>query len=774
MTTQTTHSKEQAYQLCSEVVKNKLASRVLVDKYLMCKTIDDKHAEYVETTPQQMWRRLAITNASAEKPEKREYFASAFYDILNNFQFVPGGRVMYGLGNIFVNVTLKNCYIFQIQDDSMKGVFDTGYWMAETYKGGGGCGLDISPLRPKNSPVNNAARVSGGAVGFMDFFSHITGMIGQKGRIGALLLGIDINHPDVEDFIQIKGGDDLNLVRYANISVKATDVYMQALIDGRDFELVWGGKVYKTIKARDLWNLIQDRAWKRAEPGVLFFDAVLRGCPSSQYPLLRPVCTNPCGEVPAGHGDSCNLGSLNMGKYVRKSWTKEAYFDEQLFAKHTRLATRFLDNIITLEKTPLDFQQAANDQGRRLGLGVMGLADVFLRMGIKYDSDQAIELSDKLMSSLRNTAYDESCNLAIEKGPFPAFELEKHLNSEFIKRLPEPIINKIKKDGIRNVANLSIAPTGTLAVIAEASAGIEPIFKIADYIRKTNLGTAKEVQEHVVSHDAVREYCELTGCKPDNLPDYFVGAHEVDNYKRLELQSTIQKYIDQAISNTFNLSKGTTPEEIGNLYIQAWRLGLKGITVYRDGSREGVLVDVKENKDTKSKIIIHSAPARPDSLDAKVHIIKPNGTTYTIFVGLMGERVFEVFALDQKLAGVADGMTGKIVRERTPTGNFYHFECGVMTVTKLNSNEDNEASLITRLVSTSLRHGVPLEFIIDQISKSKALINSFAKAIVKALSIYVIKEEMKGKFRCKNCGSDNIKIEGTCRTCHNCGESKCS
>ena len=764
--------KKTAYQTCLGVVKNELTASVLVDKYLLCKTIDEKNANYVETTPQEMWRRLAVANAQAEKPENRERFAEQVYAAQEDFKFTGAGRILYGLGNPFVHVTLKNCYIFKVQEDSMKGIFDIGYWMAETYKGGGGCGVNISTLRPKNSPVNNAARIAGGAVGFMDFFSHITGMIGQMGRIGALLLALDVDHPDVEDFIKIKGGDDLNKVRYANISVMITDEFMNALVDDRDFNLRWNGRVYRTIRAKDLWNLIQQFAWKRAEPGILFIDSMIRGCPSGMYDQFKPVATNPCGEVAAGHGDSCDLGSINLGKYVRNSWFNP-YFDYEAFKSDVRTAIRFLDNINTLEKTPLLFQQKINDEGRRVGLGVMGLADVFMRMSMRYDSDAALELAENIFKVMRDTAYDESCNLAEEKGPFPAFDVEKHMKSPFIQRLPDYLKERIKKKGIRNIAVLSIAPTGSIAVVAQASSGIEPAFKI-HYIRKTNLGTAKEVKEHEVWHATAKEYSEKFNCPSDKLPDFFVGAHQVDNDRRLRLQAVIQKYVDQSISNTFNLPHDATPEQIGKLYISAWRLGLKGITVYRDGSREGVLVDIPSVKEEKQHIVVHSAPSRPKVLDAKVHIIKPNGKTFTVFVGFMDGRIYEVFALDHKLAGVADGQTGQIVKEKGENDlNFYHFESGAMRIQKLNSYEDNEASLFTRLVSTSLRHGVPLEFIVDQISKSRALITSFPKAIAKTLAIYIKQEELRGKFRCKKCGSDDIQMGATCKTCRNCGESLC-
>ena len=1152
-------TQEQAFRECLSVVGEELPTKILTDKYFLC----DENKMYVETTPKQMWKRLAKSNAVAEKPEKRDYYSDLFYELLTDWKFMPAGRVMYGLGNPFVKVSLKNCYQFKIQEDSMKGIFDMGYWSAETYKTGGGCGIGISALRPKGSIVHNAARFSSGAVNFMDFYSTITGMIGQMGRIGALLLSIDVSHPDIEDFIKIKGGDDLNKVRYANISIQITDKFMQAVCDNQNFPLEWGGKVYREIPARQLWDLIIKNAWGRAEPGLLFWDAVLRECPTTAYELFRPVATNPCfsgdsrlltadgnktmrqlweeggrqsfevdigarigtiekygklsvvnrhgvvpatkvyktgdcekifkvtfdngsfikatpnhhfittegikflsslevgdmvnlntqqqfgnvhekeyarlagwvigdgslvyedevsralvrfwdgdiehvlpqlrqdmnivykkysknhdnqdfhgndhpikgfdnkiwefksqvlgrqmaldgnlpgdkhkvpsriwqsdretvaaflcglfsadggvqvneskacisirlsqsaldllyecqillnqfgiistvypfrrkadkqlmndgkggmklydkkaqhelvisglqncklfmkdirfiqdwknniaeswfighpgsnnsdikplasvksidyvgveetfcltepsdhevvvngivigqcGESPGGHGDSCNLGSYNLGKFVIDPWSKACHFDYKTFTSAVRTGVRFMDNIITLEKSPLPFQQKMNDEGRRVGLGVMGLADVFLKFGIRYDSEEARQLTEQIMQVMRDTAYDESCNLSAEKGKAPAFDVDKHFQSPFIQRLPKEIKEKIKKNGQRNLELLSIAPTGSLSSVAGCSAGCEPVFMM-HHIRKTNLGTAKEVKAYEVWHSLAKEYAQRFNVKPDKLPDFFVNAHQIDNMKRIKLQATMQKYVCQAISNTFNLPKDATVEQISELYMAAWRSGLKGITVYREGSREGVLTSVSQPK-PEEEIIVRKAPKRPESIDAVAHIIKPNGKTFIVFVGLLKGRVFEVFVLDHKIAGVSDGMTGRIFRENLPNNErYYHFESGAMLIRKLNSYEDNEASLITRLVSSALRHGTPLEFLIDQMTKSKTVVTSMAKAIARALAIYVNKDEAAGKLKCDKCGSHNIQIGLACKTCADCGFSSCS
>lgn len=778
-------TKEEAKQACLSVVKNDLISQIMVDKYFLC---DGEN--YLETTPPQVWDRLATAIVEPELPENRAFWRKRFYNLLTDFKFVPGGRIMYGLGNRFSLATLKNCYVTGIQEDSMRGIFDCGWQMAETYKTGGGNGSDISPLRPRGSPVHNAARFSSGSTTFMQFFSTITGMIGQCGRIGALMLSIDSSHPDVFDFVKIKTstqgtvvlpdgtqvkGDSLDWVRYANISIKAYDEFMQAVSDDKPYTLRWGGKTYETIQARDLWNLIMENAWKRAEPGLLFWDAVLREYPAAQYEQFRPISTNPCGELALSHGDSCCLGSINLARYVRQPFRQESYFDYAALDQDTRDSTRFLDNVISIEKSPLEFQQWANDNGRRLGLGIMGLADVFLKMRVKFDSDQALEIADKVLHQFMVSTYDASCELAKEKGAFPIFDKNKHMKSEFIKRLPEPILEKLNKTGTRNVGNQAIAPCGTIAIIAECANAMEPVFAIVQK-RMLNLGTSKGDKQFEVWHKTAKDYSEEFNCPSDKLPDYFQGVHQVDIKARLRMQAVVQKKIDQSISNTFNLPKHATVKEIGDLYMDAWRQGLKGVTVYREGSREGVISDATAQKpdNIATEITVHKAPKRPEMLDAKVHIIKPNGKTFTVFVGLLGERVYEVFALDNKQAGINDGMVGKIIKMKELDGSkIYNFESGPLLIRKLNAYEDSEASLVTRLISTALRHGTPLEFVVDQILDSKTLINSFPKAIAKALTLYIKDEEMKGKFKCEKCQSTEIQWEGLCRTCRSCGHSKC-
>ena len=765
-----TYTKKQVKAHLNKTIGNGLVVDVLTNKYLLC----DENENYYERSPEDMWDRLSKAIVKAEKEEKRDELQVIFRRLLEDFKFVPAGRILYGLGNPFVdNITLKNCYVLDIKEDSIEGIFKTIWQLAETYKAGGGCGIDISNLRPSGSPVRNAARYATGPVSFMDLFSHVTGTIGQKARIGAMIISLDVSHPDIEQFIDIKSGDDLDKVRYANISVRISDRFMNAVENDEDFNLEWKGKVYKTIKARELWNRLINKSWSRGEPGILFWDTVCRDTPAHVYPDFKSVTTNPCGEAILSHGESCNLGSINLGRYVNNSFI-EPEFDYEGFSRDVKTAVRFLDNIITLERAPLQFQQEANDNGRRLGLGVMGVADMFLKMKVAYDSPKAMAIAENVFDCLMESSYEASCDLAVEKGSFPSFNPVTHLKSEFIQRLPQRIKDRIQNEGLRNISINSIAPTGSISCIAQCSSGIEPVFAMS-YTRKTNMGTANKVQEHKVFHRAAQDYLDQFGEGKGVLPSYFVSAHDIDHDSRIKLQSIFQRRIDQAISNTVNLKNDCKEEEVAFCYEAAWRRGCKGITVYRDGCREGVLVtnsDLDEIKDIQS----NEAPKRPDSLDAKVHLIKPNGKMYTIFVGMLNDRPYEVFALDHNMAGLSDGMVGKIIRQRGDKKgvNFYHFEKGALQVRMLNRYEDSEASLITRLISTALRHGTPIEFLIDQMAKSKVNITSMAKALARALSLYIRQEEVKGKFKCIECDSNNIKFEGTCKMCHDCGWSSCS
>jgi ribonucleoside-diphosphate reductase alpha chain len=614
------------------VGKDELRARVFYEKY----ALRDFDGNIIEKTPPEMWRRVAREIASQEKtPELQKEWEKRFYSILEDFKFVPGGRIMFGAGNPR-KATLLNCYYIPLKEDSIEGIFDCAKEMARTYSYGGGVGIDITILRPKGSPVSNSAIFSTGAVSFMDLFSKVTGTIGQAGRRGALMITLEVRHPDVFDFIDVKD-DPLRLnVRYANISLKITDDFMKAVKEDGLFTLWFENervrRIEHKVRARDIWERLVKRAWSSAEPGVIFWDTAKRYSPTEYDEKMAIKGCNPCSEQMLEDYGCCNLGNINLSKFVKNPFKKKpdvekfwklvyekspdeamdyaekkgwAYPDLKELEKVIRYGMRFLDNVLdySAPRHPLPQQREASLYTRRTGLGATGLADFLAMMRIKYDTDEAVFMMDKLFEFIKNIAYDESTELSKEKGPFPAFQREKHVEMPFLKPssnghgIREDILEKIWKYGLRNACLLTIPPVGSGAILAGTTGGIEPIFALS-YIRRSeslSRGTYK------VYHPLVAVYLAEFGGDEKNLPDFFVTAHQIDPKMRVKIQGTIQKHIDSSISSTVNLPSHTTPEEIGKIYELAWEFGCKGITVYREGSREGVLITEEQASKSDSE-----------------------------------------------------------------------------------------------------------------------------------------------------------------------------
>src|SRR6266540_6675142 len=589
-----------------------LRARIFYDKYALRN--GDKDAQ--ETEPEQMWKRLARVMATAERPERREECERNFLWLLSDFRFVPGGRILHAIGNPN-KVTALNCYVIPTPHDSLSGIYKTALELAETFKRGGGCGVDISTLRPKDSPAHNAASVSTGAVSFMELYSLTTGIIGQQGRRGALIITILDSHPDVLDFCKIKR--NRSSVRYANISVRVTDAFMRAVEQDDEWLLHYenaeaGIEVKKTIHARELWNELTVGARDWAEPGCLFWDTIRRYSSSDRYSGMEVVSTNPCAEEPLeAYGDCC-IGSINLAAFVNDSHTQNAKLDNASLEKATRSAVRFLDNVLTWNegRHPLGGQEEAAFKGRRIGLGIMGLADMLCKLNLRYDSDEGIEFAEKSVEKIKFWAYDESANIAFMKGPFPVFEAKRHLENPFFKDFPPRLIEKIEKNGLRNVTLLTIPPTGSIAAMAGVTSGIEPIFDVK-YVRRSE-SLSESVFE--VEHPLIPEYKKLTESRSeDPLPGYFITAHEISPEKRVLMQAALQKHIDQAISSTINLPRDASLETVERIYRMAWEQGLKGVTVYREGSREGILLTEKQAKRQAVKIVPAKVTPRPAILN---------------------------------------------------------------------------------------------------------------------------------------------------------------
>ena len=730
-----------------------------------------------------MWERQAKALAGVEKTKSdKEKWEEKFYSILEDFRFVPGGRIMHGAGREDITTTLNNCYVVAVKDDSIKSIYNTIIEEALTYKYGGGCGHDLSLLRPSGAAINGTGGDSCGPTGFMNLFSENTNTIAQHGRRGANMQTLRIDHPDIEKFITIKTGD-INMVKYSNISVLLTHKFMDAVKNDADFDLVFDGQVYETIKATDLWNKIISSAHASAEPGLLFWDT-MTDYHNAEYcsPL---VSTNPCAEQPLPDGGCCNLGAVNLERFVDENQN----FMVEEFKETVEIGTRFLDNVVdyNLDRHALEDQKKNAMNDRRVGMGILGLGDMLVKMGIKYDSEDAIQTIDQIMAIFRDSTYETSINLAKEKGKFPHFEWKGYNKSKFVKSLPKSLRERIKNNGIRNCTLTTVAPTGSGAIVARVTSGVEPIFATSykRMVKKNDGGYGKEFDQYTVYHPIIKE---LFGTDED-LPDYVTTSHRIDPFFRVKMQGTVQKYIDSSISSTVNLKENTTIETVADIYMKAYENGLKGITVYREGSREGILItndDKDEDKKTETNLgqsrMVEGQPRlRPTQTAGLTRRIKTGEGTLYITINEDEKGLCEVFT----------------------------------TIGKAGGNAAAQSEAISRLISLALRSGVNPQSIVRQLKgisgpnptwEDGRLILSTPDAIGKALDDYLHekkqnpqseedkkllitmdtnKDEKLAKaidpemiasaklMMCKICDSRSVVNEGGCLTCQNCGWSKC-
>lgn len=692
---------------------DELQARVFYDKY----ALRTPAGEVVERTPEQMWRRIARELASVERtPELRQQWEDKFYWLLGEFRFIPGGRIMHGAGNQ-KRVTNLNCYVIKVKDDSIEAIFDWMKEAARTYSLGGGVGTDISMLRPRGAPVNNAARSSTGAVSFMELMSLTTGTIGQSGRRGALMITIADNHPDVLDFVKVKR--NLDKVRFANISVRVSDAFMQAVERDGMWDLVFENEkasVHRTIRARDLWNELIKGARDNAEPGVIFWDTIKRWS-TSEYNDMGVITTNPCSEIPLEPYGACCLANLNLACFVSDPFASTARVDWEGLEPALRFGTRFLDNVLdyNADRHPLPGQREASLRSRRIGVGFTGLGDMLIKLGLKYDTAEAVTFVDKLFDRIKNIVYDESVNLAQEKGVFPAYDAEQHAKSPFIQHLAPQVQERIRQHGVRNVALLTVPPVGSGAALAGVTSGVEPIFDVS-YVRRSE---SLSQETFKVYHPLVREYMQRYEVdKEDELPAYFVTAHQIKAEMRVRMQAAIQKHIDHSISSTVNLPKETTPEEVERIYFFAWKMGCKGITVYREGSREGILLTEEQ------------AQALNVSAGAK--------TAEEVAPSPAPEPIGPARAVPRPRPKVTMGRTERV---ETPRGRIYvvvnEDEWGVNEV--FVHSFDAEAEACGRLASLALRAGVDPREVIEQLwrvqSKEVAFDRSAGGTVVRVSTI---------------------------------------
>lgn len=813
-----------------------LAAKVFVDKYAM----RDEHNVIVEKTPDDMHHRMAKefarveegynklkidkTNLSAYGKIRLPLNHERIYALFKDFKYiVPQGSVMTILGNDQKIGSLSNCIVLPEVHDSYGGIMLADQMLVQLMKRRCGVGLDVSPLRPANMSVTNAAGSSTGPVSFMERFSNSTREVAQHGRRGALMITIDIAHPDVEDFITIK--QDLQKVTGANISVKLSDEFMLAVKNDTDYTHRWPVEgtpvITKTVKAKDVWIKIITAAHTSAEPGLIFWDRQHLYSTSSMYPGRKNISTNPCSEIGMDH-DSCRLIANNMYGCVVDPFTKDAYFDYDKWYKVNYEAQRLMDDLVDLELEHVDriIAKIKKDdtlehikapelkmweelhkkgrEGRRTGLGFTALGDTLAALGLKFDSEEALLIVDKIMRSKLMGEFDSSIDMSIERGSFVGFDPKIEKQSQFIDMLiidfPE-IHKRMMKFGRRNISISTVAPTGSLSILTQSSSGVEPVFMLSYKRRKKNIGGADQKvdftdnmgdkwQEFIVYHPKLKTWMNTTGNTDESLSPYAGStATEIDWEKRVRMQSIIQKYITHSISSTINLPTDVPIEKVGEIYLKSWEMGLKGITVYRDGSRSGVLVAVDKKDEQKAEE--NHAPRRPKSLNCDVIRFMNKGEKWIGFVGLYDGRPYEVFT------GKADGMKiphsvekGCIKKNRIEGQEMkkydfvYEDKDGNEVVEEwLNKAFDKSYFNFAKLISGVLRHRMPLPYVVDMISSLNLdddVITTWKGGVARMIKRYIPDGTSATDKTCKDCHSESVIYQEGCLVCKNCGSSKCS
>jgi len=763
-----------------------------------------------EETPDGMHWRIA-----KEFYRVRKYYTLDYiYNLYKDFKYlVGGGSVLYGVGNNKQLISLSNCFVVDSPLDSYSSIIKTDEAIVNISKRRGGVGLCLDNLRPRGSITRNAAKTSSGIIPFMERFSNTIKEVGQSGRRGAEMQLISVHHPEILEFINAKSED--GKISGANISVKLTDEFLNAVKNNTTYEQRFPvdpakERMFSSYKynAIEIWNHIIHAAWNMAEPGILFWDNVLNNGPAECYPRFRAIATNPCGELPLSAFDSCRLQALNLFSFVINPFTPDAKFDFDLFDEKVYAAQKMMDCLVDLESEKIqailnkinndpepDYIKvdeyriwstikANNDEGRRCGLGVLGLADMFAALNIGYATDEAIAFADKVFRCFKLAAYRSSVDMAKELGSFKGYDPKLEENSPFIKRLADEdpaLYADMVKYGRRNVGITTIAPTGSISLLARTSSGIEPVFALS-HTRKKKVQDGEEYdtqdkegfkwKNYDILHPGLALWTEITGNTDiSQSPYYNYTSDKIDWINRVKLQGVIQKHICASISSTVNLPNDVNEQTVAEIYNQAWINGLKGITVYRDGCREGVLVKEADKQDT-----VRSAIKRPKALACDVYHINVNKKldkvrtfSYMVALGLLNDKPYEIFVLENGKYN-KKASTGIITKLAQGLYNLT-LDTGEIIENITADNTDEEDSL-TRMVSLLLRHNVPVNYIMEQLSKVKGEMFCFAKSISRSLKKY-IKDGTKSGESCNICGTKLI-YENGCFICKNCGNSKCN
>ena len=839
-----TYSTDSAFEASLKYFKNdELAARVWLNKY----ALKDSEGNIYELTPNDMHTRIAKEIARVEKKYANPMSEKEIFDLIKDFKYiVPQGSPMAGIGNPYQIGSLSNCFVIgnDGNSDSYGGIMKIDQEQVQLMKRRGGVGHDLSHIRPKGSAVKNSALTSTGIVPFMERYSNSTREVAQDGRRGALMLSVSINHPDSEDFINAKL--EQGKVTGANVSVRIDDEFMKAVKNDSDYIQKYpvfseNPKVSKTIKANALWKKIVHNAWKSAEPGILFWDTIINESVPDCYADLgyKTVSTNPCGEIPLCPYDSCRLLAINLFSYVENPFTDKAAFNFELFKKHVAAAQRIMDDIIDLELEKIDniikkidqdpeldevkaternlwlnIQRKA-EEGRRTGVGITAEGDMLAALGIQYGSKAGNAFSLEVHKTIAIEAYRASVHLAKDRGAFSIFDVEREKNNPFINRLKEAdsqLYYEMLEYGRRNIALLTIAPTGTTSLMTQTTSGIEPVFMpVYKRRRKVNpndndarVDFVDEVgdswEEYVVFHHRFKQWMEVKGIDTtknfsqteiDKLikksPYYKATSNDVDWLSKVSMQGAIQKWVDHSISVTINLPNDVSEDLVGELYLKAWEVGCKGVTVYRDGSRSGVLISNEDNKEEKADTTLTAFPIkRPQVLEADVVRFQNSKEKWIAFIGLIDEKPYEVFT---GLADDEDGILiprwvnkGVIIKNKDEDGSTrYDFQYkntrGYKTTIEGLSHKFNpEFWNYAKLISSTLRHGMPIDKIVDLINSlqlDSESINTWKNGVVRALKRYVADGTKAKGQACDNCKSENLIYQEGCLTCKDCGSSKC-
>lgn len=732
---------------------------------------------------EQVFDDVATVISEPEKKGKRKEIKDRFYEMMINGRFIPAGRI---LANAWPGSKIKNyinCYTIGIEDD-MDAIFDALKEDAMISKVGGGVGFDVSKLRPKGTPLSVGGEASG-PISFLRIFNESAKIIMTGGqRRAAHIALMDISHPDIEDFITCKQGDRNKALTQFNISVKLTDKFMSYVKKDLDWDLVFEGKVYKTIKAKQLYNLLVKNAYEHNEPGIFNVDTVNKY--NNGWWLYRIHQCNPCGEIIGPEYFSCDLGSHNFTAYINNPFCENSFFDFEKLASDIELSIRFLDNVLDIVEYPLEKLQNRALTERRIGLGFTGVADAFAMMRIRYGSEESKALSEQIGRTFRNSSYRASVNLAKEKGPFELCNKENLLKSGFIKKLPKDIRSGIKEYGLRNISLNTCPPTGTisLSVGQNCSSGIEPIFAL-EYTRRIRTKSDPDVyvEQEVYDYawglwqslirndkESVIKYLkgELTA------PDFFITAADIKPQDAIDIQSIFQNYVDQSISKTLNLPKETTFDEYKDLFEYAYNKGLKGFTTFfAGGSMKGVL-EVKKEEDIIER---RESPKRPKDLDCDIHQMTFKGDKMIVLVGKLNGSLYEIFVDDDVNGSIDIGKHKDGVIRKVGKGRYdLLVQNGGerVVVENLSKNFGGTYGSLARLVSMALRHGTPLQFIVDQLTKSKEFLG-FERVVSRVLKKYIKDGEVdKTSTVCLECGNTELIYQEGCLVCSSCGNSLCS